>query len=550
MNVAAPAAAAVAPPAPSAWAPFSSRAFLVVWLAVLVSNTGTWVRDVASGWLMTELSPSPLAVALVQGATTLPVFLLSLPAGALADIVDRRKFLIGVQAFLLLVGLALALAVGSGAMSPGLLLGLTLLGGIGAALSGPAFQSVVPELVGKAELRAAVALNSLGINVARAIGPALGGAIVAAAGAATAYLVDAASYVLVIGAFLWWRRAPAPSDLPPEAFGGAVRTGLRYAAGSAELRRVLVRAAAFFLFASAYWALLPLVARGKLQADAAFYGVLLACIGAGAVAGALLLPRLKLSGGTLVLAGTALTSAATAALALSGARWLAPVLLFAAGAAWIAVLTNLNVAAQSVLPNWVRARGLAVYLMVFFGAMTAGSALWGAVAQAVSVEAALLAAAAGGLAAGFAAAALAPLPAGEADLAPSLHWPEPATAGPVPGERGPVMVAIEYRVDPADRRAFLEALHRLSRVRRRDGAFGWRALEDAEDPRRFEEVFFAASWLDHLRQHRRVTKADAELQAAVLALHRGEAPPRVRHMLAARPGDEGAPAPLGNHRHH
>ncbi len=550
MSAAVPVAGESTAPAPSAWAPFRSRAFLVVWLAVLVSSTGTWVRDVASGWLMTELSPSPLAVAMVQGATTLPVFLLSLPAGALADIVDRRRFLIGVQIFLLLVGLALALAAGFGAMSPGLLLGLTLLGGIGAALSGPAFQSVVPELVGKAELRVAVALNSLGINIARAIGPALGGAIVAAAGAAAAYLLDAASYLLVIAAFLWWRRAPAPADLPPEAFGAAVRTGLCYATGSVELRRVLARAAAFFLFASAYWVLLPLVARGKLGADATFYGVLMASIGAGAVVGALLLPRLRFSGGTIVLAGTALTAVATAALALSGARWLAPGLLFAAGVAWIAVLTNLNVAAQSVLPSWVRARGLAVYLMVFFGAMTAGSALWGAVAQAVSVEAALLAAAAGGLAAGLVAAALAPLPAGEADLTPSLHWPEPAAAWPVPGERGPVMVSIEYEVEPADRRAFLEALHRLSRARRRDGAFGWRALEDAEDRSRFEEVFFAVSWLDHLRQHRRVTRTDAEWQTAVLAFHRGEAPPRVRHMPAARPDDQGTPAPLGEHRHY
>lgn len=532
-----------------AWAPFRNRVFLVIWLAVLVSNAGTWIRDVASGWLMTELSPSPLLVSLVQAATTLPIFLFSLPAGALADIVDRRKLLIGVQVLLLAVGVTLAFVAHAGAMTPALLLGLILVGGVGTALSGPAFQSIVPELVGKAELRPAVALNSLGINVARAIGPALGGLIVATAGVAAAYLVDAASYLLVIAAFVWWRRTPAPADLPPEAFGAAMRAGLRYTTGSAELKRVLLRAGAFFLFGSAYWALLPLIARDLLKADATFYGVLLASIGAGAVLGALLLPRLKLPGGTLVLAGTLMTAVVTAGLALTAARWVAPILLFVAGAAWIAVLTNLNVAAQAVLPNWVRARGLAVYLMVFFGAMTAGSALWGTVAQATSIQTALLAAAASGLLAGLAVARLVPLPKGDADLTPSMHWPEPATAGPIEGERGPVMVAIEYRIDPSDRRAFLEALMRLAKARRRDGAFGWRVMEDAEDPHRFEEVFFAASWLDHLRQHRRVTRTDAELQSAVQAFHRGDGSPRARHLVAARPDDEGAPAPLGDHQH-
>lgn len=546
MTVASP-SAPVPGPTGGAWAPFRHRMFLVIWLAVLVSNTGTWVRDVASGWLMTELSPSPLLVAFVQAATTLPVFLLSLPAGALADILDRRRLLVGVQALLLLVGLALAAASHGGAMTPGLLLGLTLVGGVGAALAGPAFQSTVPELVGRAELRPAVALNSLGINLARAIGPALGGLIVATAGVAAAYLVDAASYVLVILAFLWWRREAPARDLPPEAFGAALRTGLRYAAASAPLQRVLLRAGAFFLFASAYWALLPLIAREVLQADAAFYGVLLASIGAGAVAGALLLPRLRLAGGTLVMGGTVLTAAVAAALALGPARWLAPLILFVAGGAWIAVLTSLNVAAQTVLPDWVRARGLALYLTTFFGAMTAGSALWGAAAQAASIEAALALAAAGGVVAGLGAARWAPLPAGEADLTPSMHWPEPATAGPIPGERGPVMIRVVYRVAAEDRRAFLQALHGLSRSRRRDGAFGWRVFEDAADPTRFEEVFQTASWLEHLRQHRRTTRADAALQDIVARFHQGSAPPEVRHLLAARPDDEAAPAPLDDH---
>jgi MFS family permease len=540
---------ATAAPPPSAWAPFKNRVFLVIWLAILVSNIGTWIRDVASGWLMTEMSSSPLLVSLVQAATTLPIFLLSLPAGAIADIVDRRRLLIGVQALLLVVGLSLAATAHLGLMTPPLLLALILVGGVGAALSGPAFQAVVPEIVGKAQLRPAVALNSLGINVARAIGPALGGLIVATAGVAAAFLADAVSYLLIIAVFVWWRRTPAPTDLPPEAFGAAMRAGLRYAAGSSELKRVLLRAAAFFLFGSAYWALLPLIARDLLQADAPFYGILLASIGAGAIAGALALPKIRVSADKLVLGGTLVTSAVTVGLALVELRWIAPILLFSAGAAWIAVLTNLNVAAQSVLPDWVRARGLAVYLMTFFGAMTAGSALWGTVAQSSSIQASLLIASGGGAIIGILIAARVRLALGEADLTPSMHWPEPATVGAVSGERGPVLMSIAYRIDPSDRRAFLKALQQLSAVRRRDGAFGWRVLEDAEDPARFEEIFYAASWIEHLRQHRRVTMADAELQARVRAFHRGVEGPLVRHLLAAKTDDEGRPAPVGDHSH-
>jgi MFS family permease len=533
----------------SPWSPFRQRVFLVIWLAVLVSSTGTWIRDVASGWLMTELSPSPLLVSLVQAATTLPVFLLSLPAGALADIMDRRRLLIGVQLMLMAVAFALTILAYLGQMTPLLLLLLILAGGAGAAVAGPAFHAIVPELVPKADIRPAVALNSLGINVARAIGPALGGLLIASAGLAAAYLLDALSYVLVIAAFLWWRRAATPTDLPPEAFGSAIRTGLRYAARSPDLKRVLARAIAFFLFASAYWALLPLIARERLQADAGYYGLLMACIGAGAVTGALLLPRLRLGTGRLVLAGSLVTAAAIALLAATTSRWLAPAVLFLAGAAWIGVLTSFNVIAQSVLPNWVRARGLAVFLMTFYGAMTAGSALWGTVAQVHSIEVALYVAAAAGTVVALLMAVLVRFPAEGADLDPANAWPEPASAGTIAGERGPVMISIAYRVDPADRRAFLDAINRLAAVRRRDGGFGWRVLEDAEHPDRFEEIFFAASWLEHLRQHRRLTQADLALQQDVRRWHRGETGPVVRHLLAARPGDLGPPQPVGDHRH-
>lgn len=538
--------------ATSPFAPLKHRVFAMLWTAALVANIGTWFRDVANGWLMTELSPSPVMVALVQAAGMLPVFLLSLPAGALADIIDRRRLLIATQIYLAAVSVCLLSAVLLDAMTPSMLLALTLAGGVGAALTGPAWQSIVPEVVPKPELRAAVALNSMGINVARAIGPALGGWILAVSGVALAYALDALSYLLIIATLVFWRRIAPPTVLGPERFLPSMVTGVRYVLQSADIQRTLVRSGAFFLFASAYWALLPLVVRQVLNGSAALYGVLLASVGAGAVTGALLLPRLARdrSPGLVVLIGTLLTALAMAALALAPSPIVAAVALFVAGGAWIAVLTTLNVTAQSVLPNWVRSRGLAVYITVFFGAMTLGSAVWGQVASLSDVPTALAVAAAGALLAGLAVAAI-KLPQGDADLTPSLHWPEPATVSHVPGERGPVMVEIGYRIAPADRHAFLTAIAELARARKRDGATGWQIFEDAQDRQHFVEVFFAPSWLDHLRQHERITKADEGLQATVNAFHLDPTPPTVKHFLAASPYDEGTPDSLPpKTRHH
>ncbi|TAD88612.1 MAG: MFS transporter [Alphaproteobacteria bacterium] len=520
-----------ATPSAGAFAPFRSRAFRVIWTATLISNIGMWMKDVASGWLMTELSPSPLMVALVQAALTLPIFLLALPAGAVADIVDRRRLLVAVQSLIALVAVALALAVVADVMAPWVLLALTFLGGVGAALAAPAFQAAVPDLVDKATLRSAVALNSMGINVARAIGPALGGLVLATAGVAAAYALDALSTLVVVAAFLWWRPPLRQTALPPESLGSAIATGVRYAAASPELKAVLLRAGVFFLFASAYWALLPLIARDQLGGGSTYYGFLLTALGAGAVTGALSLPHLakRASPDVLVTVGTLLTASVTAVLGLVPNKALAPILLFLAGAAWIAVLTNLNVAAQSILPNWVRARGLAIYLTVFYGAMTLGSAIWGQIASMLSLSAALVIAAAcatviGGI------ATLVRLPKGEADLTPSLHWPELAHSA-VEDHRGPVLIEITYTVPAELRDAFIPAAVAFSRRRRRDGAFGWRLLEDPNEPGRFLEVFFAASWLEHLRQHSRVTKSDAEAQAALAGFHRSATPPEVRHWV-------------------
>jgi MFS family permease len=520
------------------FAPLRQPVFAVLWTATVLGNTGSFMRDVASSWLMTDLSAAPAAVAMVQAAATLPIFLLAIPAGVLSDILDRRKFLIAIQFLLASVSITLMILSHMGMLSVSALIGLTFLGGIGAALMGPTWQAIVPELVPREDVKSAVALNSLGINIARSIGPAAGGLLLAAFGAAVTYGADVASYILVIAALLWWPRAKNADDALSENFFGAFRAGLRYTRASKPLHVVLLRATIFFAFASAVWALLPLVARQLLGGDAGFYGLLLGSVGAGAIGGALVMPRLRqrFDSDGLLLGSAVVTALVMAALSLAPPQWVAVVVLLFLGAAWITALTTLNGAAQAVLPNWVRGRGLAVYLTVFNGAMTAGSLGWGAVGEAAGVSGTLLIGAAGLLVAGFIMHRI-KLPSGEADLVPSNHWPEPLVAEPVAHDRGPVLILIEYHVEKHHRTAFLHALNEMSHERRRDGAYGWGVTEDSADPRKIVEWFMVESWAEHLRQHKRVSNADADLQGRVLAYHSGTDKPVVRHFLTInRPG--------------
>jgi MFS family permease len=520
------------------FAPLAQPVFAVLWAATVLGNTGSFMRDVASSWLMTDLSASPAAVAMVQAAGTLPIFLLAIPAGVLTDILDRRKFLIAVQFLLASVSITLMVLSHTGMLSVCALIGLTFVGGIGAALMGPTWQAIVPELVPRQDVKSAVALNSLGINIARSIGPAAGGLLLAAFGAGLTYGADVASYIVVIAALVWWPRAKDANDALAENFLGAFRAGLRYTRASKPLHVVLVRAAIFFAFGSAVWALLPLVARQLLGGDASFYGILLGAIGAGAIGGALVMPQLRqrFTSDGLLLGSAIVTAAVMACLSLSPPQWVAVVVLLFLGAAWITALTTLNGAAQAVLPNWVRGRGLAVYLTVFNGAMTAGSLGWGAVGEAAGVPGALLIGAIGLLLAGFIMHRL-KLPSGETDLVPSNHWPEPLVAEPVAHDRGPVLILIEYTVEKQHRRAFLHTLDQLSQERRRDGAYGWGVTEDSADPQKMVEWFMVESWAEHLRQHKRVSNADADLQGKVLAYHNGPEKPVVRHFLTInRPG--------------
>lgn len=524
-----------------AFAPLRQKVFLVLWMAAIAGNIGSFIRDTASGWLVTSLSSAPAAVALVQAAATLPVFLLAIPAGVLSDILDRRRFLIAVQVFLGLVSLSLMLLAATGTMTLTSLVALTFLGGTGAALMGPAWQAIVPELVDRPQMKSAVALNSLGINIARAIGPAAGGLLLTLAGTAVTYGVDVASYVFVIAALLWWPRPAREPDPLAERFAGAFRAGLRYARQSRELHVVLLRAAVFFLCASAVWALLPLVTRNLLGGGSGLYGLLLGAVGAGAIGGAILLPRLRtrMDADGLMLLAAVLSAMVMLALSLSPPQAAALPLLALLGAAWITALTTLNGTAQAVLPDWVRGRALAVYLTVFNGAMTAGSLFWGGVAQATGTATTL----------GLAAAALVlsglvfhriRLPRGEADLSPSNHWPEPLmdaalAEGNGAADRGPVLITITYQVAAEDRPAFLDAIRRLSASRRRDGAYAWGITEDVAAPDTLVEWFLVASWAEHLRQHRRTAGHDADVQRQAQRFHRGPSAPEVHHFLTLDP---------------
>lgn len=520
----------------SAWSPLRLPLFRAIWIATIVSNVGTWMHDVGAAWLMTTLSSSPLMVALVQSATQLPVFLLALPAGALADIIDRRKYLIATQLYVSLCAGTLGVLTVTGTVSAPLLLMLTFAMGVGTALTVPAMASVTPEIVPRAMLHNAIALRSMAMNASRALGPAIAGVIVASAGPAAVFFLNAVSFFGVMWVIFSWRRVRDPSPLPAERLFGAIRTGLRFLRHAPALQSVLARGVLFFLFASAATALLPLVARTQLQGGAHTYGMLLGCIGAGAVAGALALPRLRrrVHRDLLVTVATVLYAAGTLALGLvRDVRVLGLILLFA-GAGWLTVMSSLQLATQTALPNWVRARGLSTFVMAFTGSMAGGSALWGMVATHIGLPHTLILAGAG---------ALAVVPLGwrfrvgshdHADLTATQYWPAPIVAAHPGFERGPVLVAIDYSVDPRNAEEFLYIMRNdIRRIRRRDGAFFWEIFEDVAAPGRYTEQFMVDSWAEHLRQHTRVTVADRAALDRILAFHQGPGAPQVNHLLVA-----------------
>jgi MFS family permease len=499
------------------------------------------MQDTGATWLMTSLTRSPLLIALMQTAASLPVLLVGLPAGATADILDRRKLLIFWQSWMLAIAAVLAVLSFLGIIGSWMLLLLTLLLNIGAAMNNPAWQAIVPELVSRAELPQAISLNSAGYNLARAVGPALGGITVAffasaMKGGGTVFAVNAASFVFVIFVLYAWKRKPLhTSDLPAERMMGSMRAGLRYVLHAPDILRILVRAFLMTSCVAAMWALLAVVARQDMKAGALGYGLLNGCIGVGAVVGAILLPhvRSRFSSDQIVIVASVAFAGVLVVMALAHQmRFVVPALLVG-GFAWTSTTSTFNIAVQLSAPAWVQARLLGSYQMVFQAGMAIGSAIWGLLAEKIGTPVALCIAAAG-LLVGLPLARRFPVPSGRiADLsrARGLNRSDPTVLIELRPEDGPVLIAIEYQIDPARAKEFIQALQCLRPVRLRDGAMRWALYHDAANPQRYVENFLVESWAEYLRQRERLTMNDAEMLEKVRSFQKGEHPPLVSRMI-------------------
>lgn len=519
--------------------PFSSRTFLQVWSASLVSNFGNLIQAVGASWLMTSLVPSPDYVALVQASTSLPIMLLALPSGALADIFDRRIIMLIAQVLMFSVSVLLAVIAFAGAITPWLLLTLTFLLGCGTALYGPAWQSSVGEQVPREHIPAAVALNTMSYNLARTAGPAVGGVIVAAAGAPAAFVANACTYVGLIIVLILWKRPKTEHHLPPESIVMAMSAGLRYSRLSPAIRAVLMRAIALGVLGGALWALMPLVARDLLHGNARTYGLLFGTFGVGAVIGALssAAARNKFRNEALVRAGTIAFGSTCVIAAFS--PWL-PLTLAAflmGGTAWVMMLSTFNITIQMSSPKWVTGRALAIYQMAVFGGMAIGSWWWGEVAESYGLPTAL-AVAGGLLICSVLMGIRARLPQAEGlNLAPSRGAPNIKPRVELGPESGRVVVTVEYRIAPANQVAFVQSMQEVRRIRRRDGARRWMLLQDLSEPEVWVERFHSPSWVEHLRRYHRFTVADQEIERRAVAFHCGPGPPRIRHLLERPAGD-------------
>jgi MFS family permease len=519
--------------AASPFVPFQQPIFRAVWFASLVSNFGALIQAVAASWLMTTIAASPDMIALVQASTTLPVMLFSLAAGAISDNYDRRLVMLIAQSFMFAVSAALAALAWFGLIGPWLLLAFTFLIGCGTALNNPAWQSSVGDMVPRQDIPAATVLNSAAFNLARSVGPALGGLIVATAGAATAFVLNAASYVALIAVLARWRPARPPRLLPRETMGIAMSAGLRYVAMSPNLLSVMLRGFAFGFGAIVALALLPLIARDLIKGGPLTFGILLGAFGVGAVIGALLSARLRrwLATEELVRATFALNALAAALAAVSPWLWLTMPALCAAGACWVLTLSTFNATVQLSAPRWVVGRALALYQMATFGGMAGGSWMWGWLTLQFGTQHALLAAA-GALLVGAALGLRSPLPPLTAlNLDPLSRWREPQVAVDIEPRSGPIIVTVEYLIRDEDVFAFLGAMAERRRVRRRDGARQWTLLRDLVNPELWIERYESPTWVEYVRQNQRVTQADAEIGDRIRALHCGDGPPVARRLI-------------------
>jgi MFS family permease len=521
----------------SAWAPLRDRTFRMLWLVWLTANICAWMNDTTAAWVMTTLTDSPTLVALVQTASSMPVFLLGLPSGAFADILDRRKYFITTQFWVAANAAVLYAVAAAGALTPYVLLALVFSNGIGLAMRWPVFAAIVPELTPRMLLPAALALNGVATNLSRVVGPLVAGAIIASIGS---QYVFALNLVLSVGAGLTlfrWRRESKPSVLPGERFLGAMRLGFQYVRESQRMRDAIVRSTAFFINSTAILALLPLVAKQVHGGDARTYAVLLGSMGFGAVLAATQLPRLRSrwTSDQLIVGGSVIHAVSTLAVAISPNPWLAAPAMLLGGSVWITVANSVTIAAQHALPDWVRARGMSIYQMAIMGSFALGALVWGRLAEWTSVSTSLLCAAASMIVCLFFTRGR-PLHGVEhVDHTPTRPWEEPVPAHEMDLHEGPVMVTLEYLIEPSRSVEFEAVMAQSRSARLRGGAVSWGLFEDVQIPGRYVEYFACDTWADYLRRFDRFSAMDVKQQEERFAFHIGEHPPKITRYVARHP---------------
>ncbi|MGC2401976.1 MAG: MFS transporter [Acidobacteriaceae bacterium] len=522
-----------APGSSSLWRPLRVSTFRNLLVADVVSDIGTFMQNVGAAWLMVSLGAEPIYVALTQTAASLPYFLLALPAGSAGDIFDRRKLVLATESWMMGVAFLLVVLTIAGLMSPWLLLALTFALSAGDAFETPTWRAILPELVAKDDLAAASALNGIEFNLARAVGPALAGVVIAAAGVATAFVVNFVSFFGVILVVARWKRPIRKRTAPPETLTGGIVAAIRYVSHSPAILTVVARTGVVMFFSSAIFALLPTVARTVNQ-TAIGYGILLGCFGAGAIGGALLMQLARARWSTEVIVSTGVVILGLVIVMIGSLHRLSTLaaVMLVGGAAWVTFISLINALVQNLAPEWVRARVLAIFILVYQGSFALGSATWGAVAQRAGIQVALVCAGVGTIGSVMF-VLFAKLPESTADLSPWNHWRMPVVVGEATGDlhRGPVLVTVEYTVVPERDAEFVEAIHQYGRIRRRDGAYRWGIFRDTAVADRYLEIFLVNSWAEHLRQHERQTQADRNVEQRLSSYVTRE--PEVHHLIYA-----------------
>ena len=518
-------------------APFQYPVFKAMWVAMTISNIGTWMNEVGVTWLMATMPTSHLSIALIQTAITLPFLLLAYPSGTLADLIDRRRILLVIHIAMFLVAIGLALFAFYERLTPTLLLLFTFMLGIGNAMMRPAWSASVPSFAPLKYLSSAVTLNTLSTNITRAIGPAIGGVIIYLSGPTAIFCFNALSFTVLIWVIYRWKQSPADSAsaLPVERFFGAFKSGIRYVRNTQALRHVLIRSFMFYFFASAAWALLPIVVIREMNMGAQSYGISMAVVGIGTILGAFLLPKLHrlVERNHIITLATIILSIALLLLAALPSIYTLALTLVALGSAWIFSFTSLILAAQIVVPNWVRARTLSLVMLTFGGSMAFGSLLWGQLSDSYNTSVALGAAACGLLLSLLLSQRFA-IANDTVDVSTSTQWPMTIPEDSVEADKGPVMVTIQYRIAKENVDEFLSLINKMGVIRKRNGAYFWQVFHDANDHHLFSEMYMSESWLEVLRQRQRTTATELNIRDQIWALHSGANPPSISIQIAGK----------------